>query len=79
MADRQIGNHAGLPVKSSTQNGGGGTATQSFKDTDILDVDAMRTRLAAINAGVYTTARLNQMSVNDMVFAIRTADNPTTL
>lgn len=77
MADRQIGNHAGLPIRTANQNGGA-TASQGFKDADLLDVDAMRTRLAAIDGATYTTARLNQMSFNDMVYAIRVADNPTT-
>jgi hypothetical protein len=35
-------------------------------------VSALRTKLAADNAGFYTAARLNQMSKNDMVYAERT-------
>lgn len=38
-------------------------------------VSALETRLTAINAGYYTTARLNQMTENDMIFAVRTADD----
>lgn len=79
MADRQLGNHAGLPIKSSTQNGGGATATESFKDADLLDVNAMRARLTAIDGATYTATRLNQMSYNDMVYAIRLLDHPTTV
>jgi len=35
-------------------------------------VSTLRTRLAALNAGYYTATRLNQMSKNDMVYALRT-------
>ena len=38
-------------------------------------ISAKRTRLGVINAGYYTTARLNQMTENDMDFAIRLADD----
>lgn len=38
-------------------------------------ISAKRARLAAINAGYYTTPRLNQMSENDMDLAIRLADD----
>ena len=35
----------------------------------------LRTRLAAVNAGYYTSARLDQMSENDMKYALRTIDD----
>lgn len=38
-------------------------------------VSTMRARLAAINAGYYTTARLEQMTKNDMTYALRTLDD----
>ncbi len=38
-------------------------------------VTSLRTRLAAISAGFYTAARLNQMTKNDMVYAVRVADD----
>lgn len=40
------------------------------------NVDAMRARLIVLNGSYYTTARLDQMSENDMVFALRTLDSP---
>lgn len=39
------------------------------------DVNALRTRLAAISATTYTPAQLNLMTVNDMVYAVRLADD----
>ena len=44
-------------------------------DLDINDPlelkDTMRTRLAALNGAYYTAARLNNMTRNDMVYALR--------
>lgn len=36
-------------------------------------ISAMRTRLIAINATYYTTARLDAMTENDMIYALRDA------
>ena len=36
---------------------------------------AMDTRLAAVNAGYYTTAQLAKMTYNDKVHALRQADD----
>lgn len=42
-------------------------------------ISALRTRLAAIDAAYYTSARLDQMTVNDMVYAVRLADDGTSI
>jgi hypothetical protein len=42
-------------------------------------ITAMRTRLAAISPAYYTTARLDAMGVNDMVFALRNCDDAATI
>lgn len=39
------------------------------------DVAALRARLTAINAAYYTTGRLNDMTENDMVYAVRLNDD----
>lgn len=44
---------------------------------DYGSTDNMRTRLAAINSAYFTTAMLNTMTINDMRYAIRLADDPT--
>lgn len=38
-------------------------------------ISALRTRLATANAAFYTAARLDQMSKNDMIYALRTIDD----
>lgn len=44
-----------------------------------VDVGSLRTRLAAANGAYYTTARLNNMTKNDMVYALRTIDDANTI
>lgn len=42
-------------------------------------ISALRTRLIAINGTYFNTSRLNTMTVNDMQYALRLADDPTTI
>lgn len=87
MADQQIGNPAGVAAvdngggtNRSNLNGGGTGAPQGAHwDVDYVSIATLRARLAAIDAGFYTAARLNAMSRNDMVYAVRVADSPTTI
>jgi hypothetical protein len=41
------------------------------------DVTKLRARLTAINAGRYTSAYLDTLTLNDMIYALRTLDDPT--
>ena len=74
MAGNQIGNNVGIVDKRSVSKGGS-NAISLATPANYADVNAMKTRLAAINGAYYTTTRLNQMSTNDMIFAIRSADD----
>ena len=40
---------------------------------------AIRTRLAAISSTYYTTARLDSLTINDMVYALRCHDDANTI
>jgi len=61
---------------STTRNvATGGLATAA----NYADVNALRTRLAAINGSYYTAARLNSMTKNDMVYAVRLNDDATSI
>lgn len=89
MADQMLGNKEGVTnaaIATAPQRSNMGQRADTTNDprthSDIDDTDtiaAMRTRLAAIDAAFYTAARLNTMTVNDMVYAIRVADAPTTI
>lgn len=69
---RQIGNHQGVVLKGGHQQNGGSSASDLPSGLDSFqDVAAMRTALAAANGARYTTARLGNMTYNDLVFAMR--------
>jgi hypothetical protein len=87
IVDQRIGNKDGVAAvdaaggtnKTNLNGAGTGAPQGEFLDTDLNSVTAARSRLATIDAGFYTAARLNTMTYNDMVYAIRLADNPTTV
>ncbi len=61
---------------SSKSNVNGGAADQAgYTNPDLASISSMRARLTAISSGYYTAARLNTMTYNDMVYAIRLNDN----
>ena len=55
--------------------GRGATAAVVGTPGSYTGVSALEARLTAINGTYYTTARLNQMSENDMIYAVRVADD----
>jgi hypothetical protein len=73
MADAQIGSvDLGLTFRNETQ---GTNAALVATPANYASISAMKTRLAAINGTSYTTARLNTMTVNDLVYALRLNDD----
>jgi hypothetical protein len=82
MTQLQIGNVAGVAAVGGTggKNINGGDNVQAgFTDPDMATVAAMRARLTAISATTYSATELNKMTYNDMVYALRLADNPATV
>lgn len=74
MADTELENPIGLTDKRRTANQTKNPGTIGTS-ANYNDVGALRTRLAAINGAYYTSARLNGMTKNDMVHAVRLADD----
>lgn len=87
MADQQVGNALGVAAVNvggttnrSNINGGASGAPQAGLDIDNADtISALRTRLAAIDAGFYTAEKLNTMTLNDMIYAVRLNDNASSI
>jgi hypothetical protein len=87
MADQELGNLLGFAAvdvggsgNRSDINGGGDESQQfGFFSNDMSNIGALRGRLTTIDSGFYTTARLNSMTKNDMVFAVRTNDYASTI
>jgi hypothetical protein len=79
MAHLQKGNIHGLPAIAGQDINGGDDDGAGFADADMLTIDAMRARLGTIDAGYYTTAMLDIMTANDMVYALRVHDSLSTV
>lgn len=74
MADLERENPLGFVDKRRTQ----ATATSALgTPANYGSTSSLRTRLAAINGALYTSAFMNTMTRNDMVYAVRLADDPT--
>lgn len=57
----------------------GGATSGIGTPTNYASANSLRTRLAAINGAYYTTAKLDQLTLNDMVYALRMLDDRTTI
>lgn len=60
-------------------DGYGKTVQEGFTDPDLLTIGQMRRRLKVIDSTFYTDAKLNSMTFNDLVYAIRVADHNGTI
>lgn len=78
MANATTRNPYGIVDKRRDVNSGTLAAAAAFA-TNTRDVTAMRARLTAINGTTFTSQRLDQMTVNDMVHAIRLNDEAASL
>lgn len=81
MADVELEYPMGYVDKRRNNKGQGTGATSKHHTSELTNfaqndasVGALRTRLAAFNGTLYTTAKLNQMTKNDMVYALRIHD-----
>lgn len=53
----------------------GSAAGSLTTPANYASITALRARLAAISGATFTTARLDAMTVNDMVYAVRVNDD----
>jgi hypothetical protein len=80
MANQRIGNRIGVAARNAssgaqkTNMNGSTSVSGELEDTDMASITALRSRLAAIDAGYYTSARLDALTYNDMVYAVRVND-----
>jgi hypothetical protein len=72
VPDLDIGNGNNGFVDKRQGRGQTGAPVQA-EQANFASISTMKTRLAALAAGSYTTARLNTMSDNDLVYALRVA------
>lgn len=80
MADSMIGVPRISFVNAlKTGNGSFSQTSNLANASNYVSVGAMRTRLAAANGGYYTATKMDQMTVNDMIWALRSIDDRTTI
>lgn len=80
MADSQNGfPFLGFPNSLKAVAGQLGTSSGMNTIANYGSVAALRGALNTANGTYYTTTRLDQMTVNDMVFALRNMQDPTTI
>jgi hypothetical protein len=72
MANHQVDNPLGVTDKRFGRGGSKPHGASTVTNTG--DIPAMRARLTAISGTSYTAARLETMTENDMLYAIRLAD-----
>ena len=80
IADLQIGNIHNIPARAGKNINGGDDASAGFNFAgNGLSITTIKARLTAINATTYTPARMNTMSLNDLIYALRREDAPTSI
>lgn len=80
MATTQIGNILGVTAVAGKDINGGDDLLAGWNDGALqASTSSIRTRLAAFNGALYTTAYLDSLTFNDMVYALRLADAPATI
>lgn len=79
MADSQMGQINLEFVNSLKAVPGIGTGGNITTPVNYSSVGALRTALAAANGTYYTSTKLDQMTVNDMVYALRSIQDKTTI
>lgn len=77
MADSQIGSiDLSLTFRNETQ---GTNAALVATPANYASIAALKARLTAISSTTWTTARMNQMTINDLIYAVRLNDDPGTI
>lgn len=72
MADLDITSNFGT-VDKRAGRGREAQGTVFAESANATSINALKTRLTALNGTAYTAARLNSMTKNDMLFALRSA------
>jgi len=81
MANTQLGNVVDFDFTNSLRavSNMGGSDDALVDPSDYVSILSLRTTLAAFDSFTYTSAVLDTMTVNDMVFAVRNIQDPTTI
>jgi len=73
MADFTIGTMPNDHFVDKRRGRGGSGASVVAESANMTSVSAMKARLTALAPSSYTAARMNTMTVNDLIYALRVA------
>lgn len=79
MATAQLGNLSGFVDKRESVASALNNAAQVSNEQNYGDIASLDARLTALNGAYYTQARLDQMTFNDKVYALRTLDDAASI
>lgn len=81
MANTQLGNVVDFDFTNSLRAVAsmGGSDDSLTDPADYTSITSLRTTLSTFDSLTYTSAVLDGMTVNDMVFAVRSIQDPTTI
>lgn len=79
MADLEVGNESDWAAKAGKNINGGDDAQAGLLVANMGNISQMRARLTAISSTTFSVARLNAMTKNDLEYAIRLNDYPTSI
>lgn len=77
MANNDIENPLGVTDKRNNTRAGSGVGSMNANIANYDDVTSLRARLTAAAAASYPAVKLDAMTKNDMVYALRLIDDPT--
>lgn len=72
IGSRLNGNRLIDPTMDKADQEAGKSDFDIANGANSLSIASMRTRLKAVNAGLYTDAYLDTLNANDLLFAVRT-------
>lgn len=78
MAQHDVEGNLGIVDKRRAVRAGN-PANNITTDANFADINALRTRLTAISATAYSSANLDKMTKNDMLYALRQADEAASI
>lgn len=74
MADLNLGGFAAAPPFQDKRRGRGATGADVLGElANYMTISTLKARLTALNPTSYTAARMNTMTRNDLVYALRVA------
>lgn len=80
MANKQINTVVNFNITNSNRAVETGASTGGLGNPgNLVTITALRSALSTFDAFTYTSAVLDQMTVNDMLFAVRSISDPSTI